>query len=148
PNRHTRRAAEEALAGTARIELLEPLDYEPMVRLIDSSWLILSDSGGLQEEAPALGKPLLVLRNVTERPEALATGNVELVGTDPDRIVAAVAALLDDPRKYARMARPAFPFGDGHAAERIAEAIEEWLEERHPHPTPAFTREEAGPPPD
>ena len=106
---------------------MEPLDHAPMVRLMDRSWLILSDSGGLQEEAPALGKPLLVLRNVTERPEALATGNIELVGTDTGRIVAAVGNLLADRSKHARMSRPAFPFGDGHASERIAEAVESWL---------------------
>jgi UDP-N-acetylglucosamine 2-epimerase (non-hydrolysing) len=130
PNRHTRHAVEEALAGTEHIELLEPLGYEQMVRLMDESWLILSDSGGLQEEAPALGTPLLVLRNVTERPEALATGNIELVGTDPGRIVAAVAGLLADRKRYARMSKPAFPFGDGRASERIADAVEQWLEER------------------
>lgn len=130
PNRHTRRAVEAALAGTEHIELTEPLGYEEMVRLMDESWLILTDSGGLQEEAPALGRPLLVLRNVTERPEALATGNSELVGTEPDRIVAAVGHLLACPDKYARMARPAFPFGDGRASERIADAIEEWFSER------------------
>lgn len=129
-NRHTRRAVEEALAGTEHIELLEPLDYDEMVGLMEESWLILTDSGGLQEEAPALGKPLLVLRNVTERPEALATGNIELVGTDTGRIVAAVARMLDDKAKYARMSRPAFPFGDGRASERIAAAIETWLAER------------------
>lgn len=132
PNRHVRRATEAALAGIARITLTEPLDYEAMVRLMDESWLILSDSGGLQEEAPALGRPLLVLREVTERPEALATGNIELVGTDPGRIVAAVAGLLADEAKYERMSRPAFPFGDGRAAERIADAIEAWLAERPP----------------
>ena len=129
PNRHVRRAVEEALPGTANVELTEPLDYEEMVRRMDEAWIILSDSGGLQEEAPALGRPLLVLRDVTERPEALAAGNAELVGTDPDRIVAAVARLLACPEAYARMARPAFPFGDGRAAERIADAVEEWLEE-------------------
>jgi len=129
-NRHTRRAVELSLAGTEHIELLEPLDYREMVRLMEESWLILSDSGGMQEEAPALGKPLLVLRNVTERPEALATGNIELVGTDRDRIVAAVAGLLADPVRYVRMSRPAFPFGDGRASERIAEAAEGWLEQR------------------
>jgi UDP-N-acetylglucosamine 2-epimerase (non-hydrolysing) len=129
-NPATRRGVEEALSGTPFVELLEPLGYEAMVRLMDSSWLILTDSGGLQEEAPALGRPVLVLRNVTERPEALATGNLELVGTDPDRLFAAVAGLLADESKYARMARPAFPFGDGHASERIAEAIGEWLADR------------------
>jgi UDP-N-acetylglucosamine 2-epimerase (non-hydrolysing) len=121
---------EEALAGVDHVQLLEPQGYEAMVRLMDESWLILTDSGGLQEEAPALGRPVLVLRDVTERPEALATGNLELVGTDPDRIFAAVEGLLADPERYARMARPAFPFGDGHASERIAEAIGAWLEER------------------
>lgn len=131
PNRHARRGIEEALGGTPHIELAEPLDHEAMVRLMDESWLILSDSGGLQEEAPALGRPLLVLRDVTERPEALATGNMELVGTDPERIVTAVARLLGDARRYARMARPAFPFGDGRASERIVAAIETWLEARH-----------------
>jgi UDP-N-acetylglucosamine 2-epimerase (non-hydrolysing) len=115
------------LCGSSHVELLEPQGYEAMVGLMESSWLILTDSGGLQEEAPALGKPVLVLRNVTERPEALATGNLELVGTETRRIVAAVAGLLADPNKYARMARPAFPFGDGRAADRIVEAIGKWL---------------------
>jgi UDP-N-acetylglucosamine 2-epimerase len=127
---------EAKLAGADHVELLEPQGYEPMVGLMDSSWLILTDSGGLQEEAPALGKPVLVLRNVTERPEALASGNLELVGTDPDRIFAAVAGLLGNPEKYARMARPSFPFGDGKASERIAAAIEQWLAQRDRGPTP------------
>jgi UDP-N-acetylglucosamine 2-epimerase (non-hydrolysing) len=127
PNRHVRRAFEEALAGTEHIALTEPLGHDRMVRLMDESWLILSDSGGLQEEAPALGRPLLVLRNVTERPEALATGNIELVGTDAGRIYGAVSRLLASPDLYARMARPAFPFGDGRASERIADSVEAWL---------------------
>lgn len=130
PNPLARRGVEEALGGAEHVELLEPLDYDEMVRLMDESWLILTDSGGLQEEAPALGKPVLVLRNVTERPEALATGSLELVGTDADRIVAAVARLFADPEQYARMARPAFPFGDGRASGRIADAIESWLAKR------------------
>lgn len=129
-NPRVRGAIERALAGVDHVRLLEPLDYQAMVRLMDRSWLILTDSGGLQEEAPALGRPVLVLRNVTERPEALATGSLELVGTDPDRIFAAVAGLLADESRYARMARPAFPFGDGHASERIAAAVGEWLAER------------------
>jgi UDP-N-acetylglucosamine 2-epimerase len=130
PNPATRRGVETALAGIPFVELLEPQGHEAMVRLIDSSWLILTDSGGLQEEAPALGRPVLVLREVTERPEAVASGNLELVGTDPDRLFAAVSGLLADERKYARMARPAFPFGDGRASERIAGAIAAWLAER------------------
>lgn len=129
-NPRAREAIEECLGGVDNVELLEPQDYESMVELVDSSWAILTDSGGLQEEAPALGKPVLVLRNVTERPEALASGNLELVGTDPDRIFFAVAGLLADPERYARMARPAFPFGDGRASERIAAAVGEWLEAR------------------
>ncbi|HEX8124050.1 MAG TPA: UDP-N-acetylglucosamine 2-epimerase (non-hydrolyzing) [Allosphingosinicella sp.] len=129
-NPRARAPFEAELAGADHIELLEPQGYEAMVRLMDRSWLILTDSGGLQEEAPALGKPVLVLRDVTERPEALTTGNLELVGTDPDRIFDAVAGLLADPERYARMARPAFPFGDGRASERIAAAIEAWLGER------------------
>ncbi|HLL30136.1 MAG TPA: UDP-N-acetylglucosamine 2-epimerase (non-hydrolyzing), partial [Allosphingosinicella sp.] len=131
-NPQARLGVEEALAGAAHIQLLEPLGHDEMVRLMDSSWLILTDSGGLQEEGPALGKPALVLREVTERQEALATGSLELVGTDTGRIVAAVAGLIEDPKKYARMARPAFPFGDGRASERIAEAIEAWLAQRRP----------------
>jgi UDP-N-acetylglucosamine 2-epimerase (non-hydrolysing) len=128
PNPRMRRALEDRLAAHALIELAEPFGYEEMVRRMAGSWLILSDSGGLQEEAPALGRPLFVLREVTERPEALATGNIELVGTDPDRIVGAVAGLLADSGKYDRMSRPAFPFGDGRASERIVAAIEDWLE--------------------
>ncbi|HEX8626333.1 MAG TPA: UDP-N-acetylglucosamine 2-epimerase (non-hydrolyzing) [Allosphingosinicella sp.] len=129
-NPRARGELEGCLRGVRNVELLEPQGYEAMVGLMDSSWAILTDSGGLQEEAPALGKPVLVLRNVTERPEALASGNLELVGTDPRRIFAAVAGLVEDPDRYARMARPAFPFGDGNASERIAEAIGAWLEER------------------
>ncbi|HEX8241544.1 MAG TPA: UDP-N-acetylglucosamine 2-epimerase (non-hydrolyzing) [Allosphingosinicella sp.] len=136
PNPVARGMIEAALAGVDHVELLEPQGYEAMVRLMDSSWLILTDSGGVQEEAPALGRPVLVLRDVTERPEALATGNLELVGTDPDRIFAAVASLIADPERYARMARPAFPFGDGRASERIAGAIGRWLEERWKNPSP------------
>ena len=131
-NPRARGDIERCLGGVRHVELLEPQGYEAMVGLMDRSWAILTDSGGLQEEAPALGKPVLVLRNVTERPEALASGNLELVGTDPGRIFAAVAGLLEDPDRYARMAQPAFPFGDGHASERIAEAVGAWLEERNP----------------
>jgi len=127
PNRHVRRNLEEQLRGESEIRLVEPLDYPDMVQLIDRSWLILTDSGGLQEEGPALGTPVLVLRNVTERPEALETGNIELVGAEEERIVAAVVALLEDESRYAAMSRPCLAFGDGHAAPRIADAIEAWL---------------------
>jgi len=90
--------------------------------------LILSDSGGIQEEAPALGVPLLVLRDKTERPEGINSGNALLVGTSADPIVDAASRLLDDPAELAKMARRTFPYGDGRAAPRIASVIESWLE--------------------
>ncbi len=103
--------------------LTEPLDYLLTVNALDSCELVLSDSGGLQEEAPALGKPVLVLRHSTERPEAVDAGTARLVGTDEDAIVEAVTELLDDPEAYAAMARPESPFGDGHASDRIVDAL-------------------------
>lgn len=123
PNEHVRREVEPLFAGEAHIRLLEPQDYRGMVALMARCWAILTDSGGLQEEGPALGRPVLILREVTERPEAIASGNARLVGTDPERIIGAVADLLADKQRYERMARPAFPFGDGRASERIADAI-------------------------
>jgi UDP-N-acetylglucosamine 2-epimerase len=127
-NRHVRGAVETRLGGVPGIRLVEPLGYREMVRLMDACWLILTDSGGLQEEGPALGKPVLVLRSVTERPEAVATANVELVGTDPERIFGRVKTLFDDPGQYALMSRPSFPFGDGRAAPRIVDAIAAWTD--------------------
>jgi UDP-N-acetylglucosamine 2-epimerase (non-hydrolysing) len=126
-NRHARKPLVEALGGHARIRLVEPLGHEEMVRLIDRSWLILTDSGGLQEEGAALGKPVFVLRNVTERPEAMASNNLMLVGTEEEAIVRAVARLLREPDHYELMSRPSLAFGDGKAAERIADGIEAWL---------------------
>ena len=112
----------------ARIRIIDPLSYGPFVTLLDASTLILTDSGGIQEEAPALGKPVLVLRDETERPEAITAGVAKLVGTDEQRIVDATAALLDDPAAYARMAQGASPYGDGRAAARILDAIERYFE--------------------
>jgi UDP-N-acetylglucosamine 2-epimerase (non-hydrolysing) len=126
-NRHARRPLEEALGGEPRIRLLEPLDHADMVRLMDASWLIMTDSGGLQEEGAALGKPVFVLRDVTERPEALASNNLMLVGTEEETIVRAVSRLLREPGHYAMMSRPSLAFGDGKAAPRIADAIEAWF---------------------
>jgi UDP-N-acetylglucosamine 2-epimerase (non-hydrolysing) len=126
-NPAVRSALERRLAGEAFVRLHEPLGYSEMVALMKSCWILLTDSGGLQEEGPALGKPVFVLRAVTERPEALATGNLELVGTDPERIVAAVRSLFEDPDKVERMSRPCLAFGDGRAAPRIAAAVEQWL---------------------
>ena len=111
------------LSGRPNIHLLEPLDYVPFVDLMTRSYLILSDSGGVQEEAPSLGKPVLVLREKTERPEAVAAGTVRLVGTDVEKIVREATALLDDPSYYASMAHRHNPYGDGHACDRIAEIL-------------------------
>lgn len=123
PNPAVASVIERELAGIDGIELTAALTYPAMVALLSQAHLLLTDSGGLQEEAPALGLPTLVLRDVTERPEALATGNLAIVGTDPRRIVTAARRLLDDPRAHAAMARPAFPYGDGQAADRILDAI-------------------------
>jgi UDP-N-acetylglucosamine 2-epimerase (non-hydrolysing) len=112
-----------ALAGTPGIHLLPPLDYTEFVWLLRRAALALTDSGGVQEEAPALGVPVLVLRRVTERPEGLASGNARLVGTDRDEVIAAVIALLDDADGLARMAEPALPYGVGDAAARIADEL-------------------------
>jgi UDP-N-acetylglucosamine 2-epimerase (non-hydrolysing) len=127
PNPHVRGAMVDLLAGRPHIRLVEPLDHEAMVRLMDRSWLILTDSGGLQEEGAALGKPVLVLREVTERPEGLETANLMLVGTEEARITDAVATLFREPELYARMSLPSLAFGDGKAAPRIVAAIERWL---------------------
>lgn len=107
------------LGGHSRIRLVQPLDYEPFINLMNRSHLVLTDSGGLQEEAPALGKPVLVLRSVTERPEAVAAGTVKLVGTDRRLIVEETSKLLTDPAAYEKMAKAANPYGDGFASTRI-----------------------------
>ncbi|HYM11662.1 MAG TPA: UDP-N-acetylglucosamine 2-epimerase (non-hydrolyzing) [Bryobacterales bacterium] len=111
------------LAGRANIHLLEPLEYVPFVDLMTRSYLILSDSGGVQEEAPSLGKPVLVLREKTERPEAVRAGTVRLVGTDVEKILREANKLLDGPEHYRSMARRINPYGDGHACDRIAEIL-------------------------
>jgi UDP-N-acetylglucosamine 2-epimerase (non-hydrolysing) len=111
------------LEGARHVVLLEPLDYRLFVDLLRRSCLIVTDSGGIQEEAPSLGKPVLVLRECTERPEAVEAGTVKLVGTDADRIVHEASRLLDDAAEYSRMARTHNPYGDGRASERIVAAI-------------------------
>ena len=115
--------AHALLAGLPHVTLLDPLPYVPFVDLMRRCKLIITDSGGIQEEAPSLGKPVLVLRAKTERPEAVEAGTVKLVGVDQHRIVAEAARLLDDPAEYARLTRIHNPYGDGHACERIAEAL-------------------------
>lgn len=126
-NPRIREVAYEVLQGCARVHLIEPPDYAAFVHLMKRAYLILTDSGGLQEEAPALGVPVLVLRRTTERPEGIAAGTARLVGTDPEAIVAAARELLDQPAVYAAMARAVNPYGDGHAAERIVAAIAHFL---------------------
>ena len=127
PNPNVRSAVERLLAGQPQITLSEPLDYPDLVAAMQQARLILTDSGGIQEEAPALGKPVLVLRSVTERPEAVEMGVAKLVGTGRSTIVAEVSRLLEDPEHYARMARGVSPYGDGHAAERIRDIIRQCL---------------------
>lgn len=111
------------LSDVPGIHLIAPQDYLPFVYLMDRSDVILTDSGGIQEEAPSLGKPVLVMRETTERPEAVDAGTVRLVGTDPARIIGETTRLLDDSEAYAEMARAHNPYGDGQAARRIVEAI-------------------------
>jgi UDP-N-acetylglucosamine 2-epimerase (non-hydrolysing) len=111
------------LGNVEHITLLPPLGYLPLVHLMKHARLILTDSGGIQEEAPTFGIPTLVLREVTERPEGVAAGTLKLVGTDSARIVEESARLLDDPAEYEKMARAANPYGDGHAAEKIIQSL-------------------------
>jgi UDP-N-acetylglucosamine 2-epimerase (non-hydrolysing) len=115
--------AHEMLGNTPAITLVPPVNYRALIYLMDRSLLVLTDSGGLQEEAPSLNTPVLVLRETTERPEAVAAGATRVVGTDSDRIVEEAYRLLDDPAAYAQMAEAPNPYGDGHAAERIADAL-------------------------
>jgi UDP-N-acetylglucosamine 2-epimerase (non-hydrolysing) len=120
------------LGDHPRAVLTEPLDYAPFVHAMRRADVILTDSGGVQEEAPAFGKPILVLRETTERPEGVAAGAAKLVGTDPARIVQETARLLTDPDAYAQMARAVNPYGDGRAAERIrAILLQELRPETH-----------------
>lgn len=123
PNPKLRDVMHATLGDHPRIALIQPLDYPDFVRLLDLSALILTDSGGVQEEAPALGKPVLVLRDTTERPEGVAAGTARLVGTDPLRIISETSRLLDDAAAYDAMARAHNPYGDGRAAQRIAEVM-------------------------
>lgn len=122
-NPNVRGVVQEQLAGLPNVHLIEPLSYIPFVYLMRRAYMIMTDSGGVQEEAPALGKPVLVTRDVTERPEAVNAGTVQLVGTDKDRIVASVNALYDSSSLYSSFARKLNPYGDGCACERIVSAL-------------------------
>ena len=129
------------LRDVPNILLLPPVDYISLIHLMKRSWLVLTDSGGIQEEAPALGVPALVFREVTERPEGVVSGNVKLVGCNPQRILWETIRLLEDSHEYARMARAVNPYGDGHAADRIAHA----LTHEHLRPSDQYGRPERAP---
>lgn len=119
-----RETVEKYLRGAPRVHLIDPLPADEMHNLMARCYLVLTDSGGLQEEAPALGKPVLVLRRETERPEAVAAGTVKLAGVVQDDIVTMAERLICDKDAYERMARAVNPYGDGHACRRIADAVE------------------------
>jgi UDP-N-acetylglucosamine 2-epimerase (non-hydrolysing) len=123
PNPNVRTPVEAMLCGHRNISLLAPLDYLPLVHLMKRARLILTDSGGIQEEAPSLGVPVLVLREETERPEGVEAGTARVVGTDPRRVVAEASRLLDDDEEHQQMARVRNPYGDGRASIRIVDAL-------------------------
>ncbi len=128
-NPNVRGPVMERLGGRENVHLVDPLEYPEMVNLMMRSSLVVTDSGGIQEEGPALGKPVFVMRDVTERPEAVETGVVKLVGTDPHFMYSEISRVLDDRGCYADMARPVFPYGDGSAADRIVDEIVKWFGE-------------------
>ena len=122
-NPAVRKIANEILGNLNRIHLIEPLDYLPFAKLMNESYLVLTDSGGVQEEAPGLGKPVLVLRDTTERPEAIKAGTAILVGTDKNKIFENVNKLLNDEKEYSKMSRAVNPYGDGKASKRIVDIL-------------------------
>ncbi|WP_397597281.1 non-hydrolyzing UDP-N-acetylglucosamine 2-epimerase [Sphingorhabdus sp.] len=123
-NPNVRAVMEAALDDLPNVAMIEPLDYPNFARLLSLSHIMLTDSGGVQEEAPVLGKPVLVMRDTTERPEGVTAGTAKLIGTDKDRIISEILTLLDSDAAYSAMARAHNPFGDGHASQRIAEIID------------------------
>ena len=124
-NPNVREPVNRILADLENVILIEPADYLPFVYLMDASYLILTDSGGIQEEAPSLGKPVLVMRDTTERPEAVDAGTVKLVGTDTDRITATVIELLDNSAAYNAMSFAHNPYGDGKSCDAIRNILKE-----------------------
>lgn len=136
-NPNVRKTVYGILSDIERVHLTGPLDYAPFCRLMDQSYLILTDSGGIQEEAPSLKKPVLVLRDETERPEAVEMGTVKLVGPHKDRILVETQRLLDNPEAYQEMARAINPYGDGHAAERTIAALKVFQQNK---PSPQTTQ--------
>ncbi|MCD7740198.1 MAG: UDP-N-acetylglucosamine 2-epimerase (non-hydrolyzing) [Candidatus Gastranaerophilales bacterium] len=125
PNPNVKKPVEELLSGKERIHLITPLEYAQFCTLMKKSYIILTDSGGVQEEAPSLGKPVLVLRDTTERPEALEYGTVKLVGSDRNKIVSNVEILLNNKEEYKKMSEAINPYGDGQASRRIVEVLKE-----------------------
>lgn len=126
PNPNVRNVVHQTLGGKSGIHLIDPLDYEPFCRLMERANIILTDSGGIQEEAPSLSKPVLVLRDETERPEAVDMGTVKLIGPHYEKILSEATRLLDDPTAYQAMAKAVNPYGDGQASERILQALREF----------------------
>jgi UDP-N-acetylglucosamine 2-epimerase (non-hydrolysing) len=145
PNPLVRDALLPALRGLDNVMLVEPMAYGAFARLLQRSTIVLTDSGGMQEEAPSLGKPVLVMRDTTERPEAVTAGTARLVGTDPDRVYREVDRLLSSPRAYEQMANAVNPYGDGRAAQRTVAAIEHMFGlGRRPAPFDSGTAAEDG----
>jgi UDP-N-acetylglucosamine 2-epimerase (non-hydrolysing) len=130
PNPNVRGPVARRLGGVANVTLLDPLEYVPFVDLMRRAYILITDSGGIQEEGPSLGKPVLVLREKTERPEAVEAGTVKLVGTDPELILREAGLLLDDAAEYRRTSRVHNPYGDGQASSRIAEIIGRFVQDR------------------
>jgi len=129
-NPKVRETANKVLGNASRIHLIEPLQYQPFVNLMAKSYLIITDSGGMQEEAPSLGKPVLVVRKETERPEAIEAGTVKLAGVSRDTIYQMTKELLTDEAAYGSMAHSENPYGDGHACERIIKRLIEYGEQQ------------------
>ena len=121
-----RSVANEVFEGCDKVKLIEPLEVFDFHNFQNKSYIILTDSGGIQEEAPSLGKPVLVLRDTTERPEGISAGTLKLVGTDEETIYTETKKLLTDSKEYEKMSRASNPYGDGHASERIVDAIIKW----------------------
>ncbi len=142
PNPRVRSVIEERLSANPQVILTEPLEYIEFAHVLQTAKIALTDSGGIQEEAPSLDTPVLVMREQTERPEGVLAGTLKLVGTDPDRIVTATLRLLDDPDEYARMAQANNPYGDGRASQRITEALQYVLSGEDPPQAfgPGFSR--------
>lgn len=140
PNPNVRKPARTILSRCKNIHLISPLNYGELVVLMNRASFVMTDSGGIQEEAPSLGKPVLVFRDVTERPEAVRAGTVKLVGSDPKKIILETTRLLTRSRDYSRMARAVNPYGDGRASVRIREGIEWYFKMRRSKPNPFRSR--------